>query len=101
MDPARFVVRLLGALVILVCLAACLPVVLFLLLFLWLTGRLGFARNFIYTRTSFGGPVPPRRPPDQRNDDDDAIEAEVIEAETVMEDDSPDAAGHSQNRLSR
>jgi hypothetical protein len=100
MDPARFVVRLLGALVILVCLAACLPVVLFLLLFLWLTGRLGFARNFIY-RTSFGGPVPPRRPPDQRNDDDDAIEAEVIEAETVMEDDSPDAAGHSQNRLSR
>ena len=101
MDPARLVVRLLGALVILVCLAACLPVVLFLLLFLWLTGRLGFARNFIYTRTSFGGPVPPRRPPDQRNDDDDAIEAEVIEAETVMEDDSPDAAGHSQNRLSR
>lgn len=101
MDPARFVVRLLGALVILVCLVACLPVVLFLLLFLWLTGRLGFARNFIYTRTSFGGPVPPRRPPDQRNDDDDAIEAEVIEAETVMEDDSPDAAGHSQNRLSR
>lgn len=100
MDPARLVVRLLGALVILVCLVACLPVVLFLLLFLWLTGRLGFARNFIYTRTSFGGPVSPRRPPDQRNDDDDAIEAEVIEAETVMEDDSPDAAGHSQNRLS-
>ncbi len=100
MDPARLIIRLFWGLVILACLVACLPVALFLLLFLWLTGRLGFARNFIYTRTSFGGPVPPHRPQNPRNDDD-AIEAEVIDAETVMEDDNPDAAGHSQNRLSQ
>ncbi len=97
MDPARIAVRILGLLIVLACIVFCFPVVLILFLILWMTGRLGIARNFVFTRTAFGHPSPHGEP----QADSDAIDAEVIEAETIMEKDDPDASGHSQNRLSQ
>ncbi len=93
------VVRLLNLLIFLAALVCCFPVVLVLLLLLWFTGRLGLARNFVFGRTVFTG-FPPHgdsAPSGRKTDEEDAIDVEVIRAETVSENGKSESG--PQNRL--
>ena len=93
-NPLAFIFRLLVTLALIIC---CFPVVAVILIVLWLTGRLGLARSFIYARLRNRAPEPERAVP---HCDDDTIEAEVIDAQTIMEKEQQDAAGDSKNRRS-
>lgn len=95
-NPLAFISRLLVTLALIIC---CFPVVAVILIVLWLTGRLGLARSFIYTASPLRNraPEPERAVP---HCDDDTIEAEVIDAQTIMEKEPQDAAGDSKNRFS-
>lgn len=88
-NPLAFVFRLLIILALIIC---CFPVAAAIFIVLWLTGRLGLARSFIYTASPLRNRAPHR--------DDDTIEAEVIDAQTIMEKEPQDAAGDSKNRRS-
>lgn len=95
-NPLAFVFRLLIILVLIIC---CFPIAAAIFIVLWLTGRLGLARSFIYTAS----PLRSRAPEPERavpHCDDDTIEAEVIDAQTIMEKEPQDAAGDSKNRRS-
>lgn len=93
-NPLAFIFRLLVTLALIIC---CFPVVAVILIVLWLTGRLGLARSFIYAPLRNRAPEPKRAVPQC---DDDTIEAEVIDAQTIMEKEPQDAAGDSKNRRS-
>lgn len=93
-NPLAFIFRLLVTLALIIC---CFPVVAVILIELWLTGRLGLARSFIYAPLRNRAPEPKRAVP---HCDDDTIEAEVIDAQTIMEKEPQDAAGDSKNRRS-
>lgn len=95
-NPLAFIFRLLVTLALIIC---CFPVVAVILIVLWLTGRLGLARSFIYTASPLRNcaPEPKRAVPHQ---DGEIIEAEVIDAQTIMEKEPQDAAGDSKNRRS-
>lgn len=95
-NPLAFVFRLLIILTLIIC---CFPIAAAIFIVLWLTGRLGLARSFIYTAS----PLRSRAPEPERavpHCDDDTIEAEVIDAQTIMEKEPQDAAGDSKNRRS-
>ena len=93
-NPLAFIFRLLVTLALIIC---CFPVVAVILIVLWLTGRLGLARSFIYAPLRNRAPEPERAVPHQ---DGEIIEAEVIDAQTIMEKDPQDAAGDSKNPFS-
>lgn len=95
-NPLAFVFRLLIILALIIC---CFPIAAAIFIVLWLTGRLGLARSFIYTASPLRNRAPePERAVPHR--DDDTIEAEVIDAQTIMEKEPQDAAGDSKNRRS-
>ena len=95
-NPLAFVFRLLIILVLIIC---CFPIAAAIFIVLWLTGRLGLARSFIYTAS----PLRNRAPEPERAVplcDDDPREAEVSDALTIREKEPQDAAGDSKNRRS-
>lgn len=100
-DLLRLAFKIAGLLFLVLIVLSCLPVLLIVLLFLAITGNVGMAKNVIWTRTAFGQ----ARTPGENSsggpsgeDEDDTIEAEVINAETIVDGaEKTDAAGHSKN----
>lgn len=102
-DLLRLAFKIAGLLFLVLIVLSCLPVLLIVLLFLAITGNVGMAKNVIWTRTAFGQARAPGEdssggPSGAGEDEDDTIEAEVINAETIVDGaEKTDAAGHSKN----
>ena len=75
-NPLAFVFRLLIILVLIIC---CFPIAAVIFIVLWLTGRLGLARSFIYTASPLRNraPEPERAVP---HCDDDTMENGFVSA---------------------
>ncbi len=103
-DILNLAVKIIGAVLLLLIVLSCLPILLLVLLVLAVTGNVGMAKNVIWTRTSFGHPRESGETGDhaspEANDDgeEDTIEAEVLNAETIVDGaEKTNAAGHSKN----
>ena len=102
-DFLRLAMKITGALLLILIVLSCLPVLLLVLLVLAITGNVGMAKNVVWTRTSFGHPRDPgtNEPgvsPDDGGGDEDTIDAEVINAETIVDGaEKTNAADRSKN----
>lgn len=101
-DVLGLAIKIAGAVLLILIVLSCLPVLLLVLLVLAITGNVGMAKNVIWTRTSSWRPQddPSGGGDENRSGDDDTIDAEVINAETIVDGaEKTDDAGHSKNTL--